>query len=181
MVQDEFVEKVDEIVKTGLKAELEDLQLKSREKSAYPTFDSARATEDLAPSVSVPEEKVEDKPLGKTFSTDYHYHAQQAFILASMGGLKNATANPSKPEGEDPTPSGPSIEDAIGRSLFFALTLTTWEADEDVVLDAGWSAIWFQEKLVREQETLDDESRFEAMRDEGHFMSASQAVSGYDS
>jgi len=52
----------------------------------------------------------------------------------------------------------------IGRSLFISLRVVTWEGDDTTVLEVGWSAIWWQDKL----EAKGDEDKVEEMRDVGH-------------
>jgi hypothetical protein len=92
----------------------------------------------------------------------HYHHAQQALLLASQGGLVTALAHrpDSPPEGE-PTES----QAKIGRSLFMALDLVTWEKDESVILEIGWSAVWWQP--VDPQKPFGD---FEEMSDKGHYM-----------
>ena len=101
------------------------------------------------------------KPIAGTVensSTDYYSHAQQAFIVASLGGLAGALeAAPGEP--------GPPRE--TGRSLFLALDITTWEADADVVLEVGWAAVWWQEKIRAEPA---ERGGFEEMQDRGHYV-----------
>jgi len=94
--------------------------------------------------------------------SQHYHHAQQALLLASQGGLVTALAHrpDSPPEGE-PTES----QAKIGRSLFIALDLITWEKDESVILEIGWSAVWWQ--------PVDPEKpfgEFEEMTDKGHYM-----------
>lgn len=88
----------------------------------------------------------------------YHHDAQQAFVLAHSGGLNAALVARRDaeyaeqglpiPKAEDGESSAQIVAPEIGRSLFFALDLTTWEEDENVVLEVGWAASWFQEVLV---------------------------------
>lgn len=94
--------------------------------------------------------------------TEHHHHAQQALLLASQGGLVAALHH----SGE-PAPEGESgaEQKKIGRSLFLALDVVTSEADESVVLEIGWAAIWWQCTKAD-----DPTSDFEPTRDQGHFM-----------
>jgi hypothetical protein len=98
------------------------------------------------------------------FCSDYHFHAHQALILASAGGLPGVyEAEIAGEEGkENLTEEAPPV----GKSLFIALDLTTWEADEETVLDVGWAAVWWQKRLEGDE----GEGKFEEMRDRGHFM-----------
>ena len=78
-------------------------------------------------------------------------------------------------DGETPEPI---VAPEIGRSLFFALDLTTWEEDESVVSEVGWAATWFQEVLVvnEKDEKVDvagkgeDERPLEQITEHGHIM-----------
>jgi len=97
------------------------------------------------------------------FSSEYHFYAQQALILASVGGLAGAHDGNSKEDEKSEEALVP-----IGRSLFISLKITTWEEDENVILEVGWAAIWWQEKL--EVVAKDEGSRYEEMRDFGHHM-----------
>lgn len=116
-----------------------------------------------------------DDPIEK-----YYFDAQQAMLLASAGGLANAMKeqeNVEKAEKGDEEEQGDiQILPEIGRSLFFALRLTTWEDDENVVLEVGWAATWWQEELSIEgqKENAENEavgdSRFERITEQGHIM-----------
>lgn len=94
--------------------------------------------------------------------TEHYYHAQQALLLASLGGLVAALHRQaeSSPEGE-PTDD----EKKIGRSLFIALDVVTSEIDESIVLEIGWSALWWQPVKPG-----DLKGEFEEMRDQGHYV-----------
>lgn len=113
----------------------------------------------------------------------YYHDAQQAFLLASAGGLAEALA--AKAEDEDASAGEkPEVPKEIGRSLFIALNLVTWEEDENAVLEVGWAASWWQEKLPSESDSdegrgeakeeykgeADDGDRFERMTDHGHIV-----------
>ena len=105
-------------------------------------------------------DEVPGKPV-ENFTTNYYFHAQQALIVASVGGLSGALQDSSPSVEAD----GPPPE--IGRSLFLALDLVTWVADADVILEVGWAAVWFQDKLEAD---ADDEATFQEMRDRGHYV-----------
>jgi hypothetical protein len=94
--------------------------------------------------------------------SEHYHHAQQALLLASQGGLVTALANrpDAAPEG-DPT----EAQAKIGRSLFISLDLVTWEQDENVILEIGWSAVWFQPQNPEEPH-----GDFEEMTSKGHYM-----------
>ena len=94
--------------------------------------------------------------------TEHHHHAQQALLLASRGGLV-AALNQSAEDAPEGEPN--EDEKKIGRSLFLALDVVTSEADESVVLEVGWAAIWWQS--VKPDDPKGD---FEPARDQGHFM-----------
>ncbi len=97
-------------------------------------------------------------PPTESFTTNYYFHAQQAFIVASLGGLTGALE-------AGPEDVGPPKQ--TGRSLFLALDIETWEPDADVILEVGWAAVWWQEKLgIRAEE----EGGFEQFQDRGHYM-----------
>lgn len=130
-----------------------------------------------APSASDAEERETD-PMRA-----YYFDAQQAFVLATAGGLASALAQKLKEDAAAGTAgegSGevPDVPAEIGRSLFFALQLTTWEEDENIVLEVGWAATWWQERLpapiaAKDTKTdggVDEESRFERMSENGHIM-----------
>jgi hypothetical protein len=93
---------------------------------------------------------------------EHYYYAEQALLLASGGGLVGALhqLGETAPEG-DPNED----EKKIGRSLFLALDIVTSEADESVVLEIGWAAIWWQSVKAD-----DPKGEFEPIRDQGHFM-----------
>lgn len=125
-----------------------------------------------------------ETPKAETYIERYYFDTQQAFVLASAGGLASALSE-KEIEAEADNGEGdkaPPIPAEIGRSLFFALELTTWEEDENVVLEVGWAATWFQEKVVPEVdgkvetktagngEKEGPEGRFERMTEYGHIM-----------
>lgn len=126
-------------------------------------------------------------PAARSFPETYFFHATQAVVLAAAGGLNNALRSaPDSAEGG----TASSAPKEIGRSLFFSLKLTTWEEDENVVLEVGWAATWWQEKpkgdgdekamqdrkekeveaKVAEGNKGDEEGDFEEISDQGHFM-----------
>lgn len=123
---------------------------------------------------------VPEPPKPDTYIETYYKDAQQAFVLASAGGLASAL-DQKLAEAEETLGEGdevPEVPVEIGRSLFFSLHLATWEEDENVVLEVGWAATWFQEKIAPEvEEKKDDkpkatkeEARFEQMTEHGHIM-----------
>ncbi|RXK42126.1 hypothetical protein M231_00483 [Tremella mesenterica] len=110
-----------------------------------------------------------------TESPPVHYHhAQQAFILASHGGLAAIIANPEIPSSRDgsnsetSTPVEVTTPSEVGRSLFVALDLIKWEEDDKTVLEVGYSASWWQENL--EGTATDANAKFEESRESGHFI-----------
>jgi hypothetical protein len=50
------------------------------------------------------------------------------------------------------SPNDPARPTPIGRGLFLALDITTWELDEDIVLEFGYAAAWFERKLDLDEE-----------------------------
>lgn len=106
----------------------------------------------------------------ETFTANYHFLAQQALVVAAHGGVARAMIDKTRALGvsEDPIPELGGLLTA-GRSLFLALDIETWEADDDVVLEIGWAAIWWQRKL--ETTSTESQSTVEEMRDSGHYKS----------
>ena len=99
-----------------------------------------------------------------TFSEQYFSQSQHALMYASVGGL--FAANRAK----DQSASLDKIAELaaappIGRGLFISINVTTWDEDDSVILDVGWSAIWWQFGVENKDEV-------EEMRDGGHFMLA---------
>ncbi|ORY25348.1 hypothetical protein BCR39DRAFT_590203 [Naematelia encephala] len=117
------------------------------------------------------------EPAATTYTSEHYYHAQQAVALAAAGGLLGAQTRQDQSYSR---PVEPSQEAAVGRSLFFALNITTWEADDDVVLEVGWSAIWFQKRIVGDE--LDDlnELGYEEIRDNGHIIVQDHLLSKFN-
>lgn len=128
----------------------------------------------------------------------YHNDAQQAFVLAANGGLNAVLIARRDAEyaesgipilkSADEEHSASIVAPEVGRSLFFALDLTTWEQDENVVLEVGWAATWFQEVLMvddqdqkvslepKEGETEDkDGGALEQITEYGHIMSVANS------
>lgn len=99
------------------------------------------------------------------FTTAYYHHAQQALLTATLGGMFEAQKGLPGYLNEmaNLTETAP-----IGRSLFISLRIITWEADDTTVLEIGWSAIWWQEKLSVAEARGGDDDKFEEMRDAGH-------------
>jgi len=136
------------------------------EKAADQTDESAISPVASSDNPPLTERTVPQRHRVDNFTTDYYFHAQQAFIVAAVGGLAGALE---ADQGEDSTPS------PVGRSLFFALNITTWEADADDILELGWAAVWYQEKLDKDKA---EECGFEEMRDAGHYVCVSVSFKG---
>ncbi|WVO15870.1 hypothetical protein L204_103534 [Cryptococcus depauperatus] len=107
----------------------------------------------------------------------YHYLCQQALITAAEGGFLNST--PQKEiksiiEDNDDGGSEAKLPRETGRSCFIALNVTRWEEDPSVVLEVGWSALFFQEKMglgVRQAKNEEQKNpEYEEMRDHGHII-----------
>ncbi|ORX33487.1 hypothetical protein BD324DRAFT_639541 [Kockovaella imperatae] len=93
-------------------------------------------------------------------NTAYYHLAQQALTVAALGGMFEAhkKQNPDHHIDTDPLDTLPPI----GKGLFVSLHVVTWEADENVVLEVGWSGIWWQ--------TKPEGGDCEEMRDRGHYI-----------
>ncbi|WWD08013.1 hypothetical protein V865_006123 [Kwoniella europaea PYCC6329] len=100
----------------------------------------------------------------------YYYHCQQAFILAISGGLLASLPDSQQPvAGEEDEEEGPfTIPPEIGRSLFIALSVTRWEKDPSIILEIGYSAIWWEK--VPDELKKEGGMHYEEMRDMGHFI-----------
>ncbi|ODN75311.1 hypothetical protein L202_06492 [Cryptococcus amylolentus CBS 6039] len=113
----------------------------------------------------------EDDEPQKTLTDDqlaerYHFVASQALIIAAEGGLRNALAEVEAevtPENEPPK--------EVGRSSFLALAVTRWDQDSKVVLEVGWSAMYWQE-VIQPGSQRDGNAKpvFEEIRDQGHYI-----------
>jgi hypothetical protein len=57
-----------------------------------------------------------------------------------------------------------------------ALDLVTWEKDESVILEIGWSAVWWQP--IDPEKPFDE---FEEMTDKGHYMYVDSCKAADDS
>ncbi|WVW78804.1 hypothetical protein I302_100766 [Kwoniella bestiolae CBS 10118] len=107
----------------------------------------------------------------------YHFHCQQAFILAISGGLLASLPDSQRPrptsvEEEEEDEGSTDIPPEIGRSLFIALSVTRWEKDPSITLEIGYSAIWW-EKIPEElkgPKQKEEGMDYEEMRDMGHFI-----------
>ncbi|WRT65096.1 uncharacterized protein IL334_002038 [Kwoniella shivajii] len=103
----------------------------------------------------------------------YFYHCQRAFILAISGGLLASLPDTQRPAPGEEDDEGPMslIPPEIGRSLFISLAVTRYEKDPSVLLEVGYSAIWWQ-KIPQEIERKEGEANmdYEEMRDSGHFI-----------
>jgi hypothetical protein len=101
----------------------------------------------------------------RSTAEDHYFHAQQAVLLASQGGLRGVIKQTSV---NAPDAIAGEVDPKIGRSLFISLNLTTWEADESVVMEIGWAAVWWQAKLEGADNQEGEE--FEEIRQHGHFV-----------
>ena len=90
------------------------------------------------------------------FNSNYYFHAQQAFIIASLGGLSLAFDSKAAEPGPPPE---------IGKGLFLAINLITWEDDPEVILEMGWAATWWQDKLEKASGEPPEQ-----MNDRGHYL-----------
>lgn len=135
-----------------------------------------------------PPSSTTDKPetsAEETYGEKYLYHARQAAALAAAGGLAqalkhNPEADAAGTDGKE-TADQAQVPEAVGRSLFVSVALTTWEEDEGVVLEAGWAALWWQKKQPFEpSDTAEDKhagsensssaDEYEEMAESAHFM-----------
>lgn len=99
------------------------------------------------------------------FSSAYYNHARQALQLASVGGMFEAYKG--LPEYASLMPSSAQGEPPIGRSLFISIRVVTWEMDAEVLLEVGWSALWFQENPGQ---VAEGEDKYDELREQGHIM-----------
>ncbi|WWC87149.1 uncharacterized protein L201_002035 [Kwoniella dendrophila CBS 6074] len=135
-----------------------------------PEIPSSAKGADLSPSSSRSGSSTPFNDLGAS----YHYHCQQAFLIAISGGMagylsesqKSASGADDEEEGYEDFPP------EVGRSLFIALSVTRWEKDPSVILEIGWSAIWWQRSLPVSDgiRNTDEKVEYEEMRDEGHYI-----------
>jgi hypothetical protein len=93
---------------------------------------------------------------------EHYVNAEQAVSVAAAGGLFGALSN--HPE-HNPTGEPNDLQKKVGRSLFLALDLETYEKDERLVLEIGWSATWWQP-----EDPEDLKGEFEQYQDNGHYM-----------
>lgn len=123
--------------------------------------------------------------LEETFGEKYLYHARQAAALAAAGGLAQALkhepgAGGAEEAGKDAAEQA-QVPEAVGRSLFVSVALTTWEEDEGVALEAGWAALWWQKKQPSDAaDSTDDKDaeaedekppdEYEEMAESAHYM-----------
>ena len=101
----------------------------------------------------------------KNFTSMYYEEAQQALLISTLGGLSEAHYKPGSGSHSDSLTNDPTV----GRSLFISIRLVTWEADKNTILEVGWSAIWWQERMEVGLGTGADD-RFEECREVGHIM-----------
>jgi hypothetical protein len=106
------------------------------------------------------------KPVSN-FTSAYYEHAQQALLIATLGGMFEAQRGQLEYLNELANLSETA---STGRSLFISIRAVTWEADGSTVLEVGWSAIWWQERLDAgaASDHRPAEDKFEEMRDTGH-------------
>jgi hypothetical protein len=90
-----------------------------------------------------------------------------------MGGLAGVHEAEEKKQEEGEKEEGEKEHDMseaapVGKSLFVSMKVTTWEEDENVVLDVGWAAVWWQKRIG--EEVKEGERLYEEMREFGHYM-----------
>ncbi|WVF70147.1 hypothetical protein IAT40_004935 [Kwoniella sp. CBS 6097] len=135
------------------------------------------AVEPSSPSSSQPATPLPSELAGD-YGMRYDFHCQQAFLLAVSGGLAETFPGLSK---SSPDENGnieaedDEVLPEVGRSLFISLCVTRWERDPKVILEVGWSAIWWQKRL--EDEMVEGEPPFEEMRDFGHLIISDHLLS----
>ncbi|WVQ97744.1 hypothetical protein IAU59_004858 [Kwoniella sp. CBS 9459] len=136
-----------------------------------PTLNEPTTSSPSLPPTPLPSELAGD------YGMRYHFHCQQAFLLAVSGGLAETFPSVAKSSDTDEADEGENevVMPEIGRSLFISLCVTRWEKDPKVILEVGWSAIWWQKKL--EDEMVEGEPPFEEMRDFGHLIISDHLVS----
>ena len=137
-----------------------------------------KRTQDTTLNSISPRDIIGDRPapVKDDENSDYYHLAQQALTIAALGGIfaahKTQQGHPEPDEEEESEDS--SALPPIGKSLFISLHIATWEADESVILDVGWSAIWWQEAMHANGSTEGGDvtagARYEEMRDRGHYM-----------
>lgn len=114
-------------------------------------------------------------------SARYHNACQRALIIAMYGGWKYFDSEENEPQQEEDADGVLEEEEKkvnklekpshLGRTVFVALSVTRWEKDPKVVLEVGWSAIYWQEdKWYGPPDALHTKPEFEEMRDYGHIM-----------
>ena len=118
----------------------------------------APASQSTASLLSTPMAKTRSEALRE--ATETWMLAQQALLIASRGGIAAAQSQ---------APDDAPIPQEVGRGLFFALSSTLWEEDEETVLEVGWAALWFRQGA-------EGGGGYEEMRDQGHYMSASAQI-----
>jgi hypothetical protein len=127
-----------------------------------PALDPPSPVSDATTNIATPNRSLSAADQSLDTPAEHYYHAQQALFLASQGGLVGALNS-----GDDTAPEGEpaDFQKRIGRSLFLALDLVTYEKDESVVLEIGWSAVWWQL-----QDPQNPTGGFEQMSNKGHYM-----------
>lgn len=114
-------------------------------------------------------------------SARYHNACQRALIISMYGGWKYFDSEENGPQQEEDVDGVIEEEEKkinklekpshLGRTVFVALNVTRWEKDPKVVLEVGWSAIFWQEdEWYGPPDALHTKPEFEEMRDYGHIM-----------
>lgn len=85
--------------------------------------------------------------------------------MATLGGMFEAHKEQAQYVEEEDLKNAPPI----GRGLFMSIRVTTWDADDETVLEVGWSALWFQERLDSD-EAKSEKDKYEELREVGHIM-----------
>ena len=109
----------------------------------------------------------------------HFFHAQQALIIASQGGLATVlveTKGSSDSEDDDVSSSEEEEREIlplhaatpIGRSLFVAFDFITWEEDGATILEIGYAATWWQQTVDTSEGR--PKGTFEQIHENGHWM-----------
>ncbi|OXH34546.1 hypothetical protein J008_02576 [Cryptococcus neoformans] len=124
-------------------------------------------------------------------SARYHNACQRALIIAMYGGWKYFDSEENGPQQEEDVDGVMEEEEKkvnklekpshLGRTVFVALSVTRWEKDPKVVLEVGWSAIYWQEdKWYGPPDALHTKPEFEEMRDYGHIIVQDHILDKYN-
>ncbi|KJE02513.1 hypothetical protein I311_03701 [Cryptococcus gattii NT-10] len=114
-------------------------------------------------------------------SARYHNACQRALIISMYGGWKYFDSEENGPQQEEDVDGVIEEEEKkinklekpshLGRTVFVALNVTRCEKDPKVVLEVGWSAIFWQEdEWYGPPDALHTKPEFEEMRDYGHII-----------